>query len=128
MGEETSQSADRIAAGLAYVCKEFASLRAVLPDDEQGPLRRLLAAVRNGEDLAGPLAALHAALLAAGDHLGIWGQRSVTMAGINTQGPFEFVYLCPLGRCSGRSVDKNTVFPLICAITGQELRRERLWS
>lgn len=132
MSEETLQSANRIAAGLAYVCKELASLRAVLPPDKQSPLEQLLAAVRAGEDLAGPLEALHTALLAAGDplgvwgHLGVWEQRSVTIAGVNTQQPFEPIYLCPHGRCAGRSADKDTVFPLTCAITGKKLRQEQL--
>ena len=36
------------------------------------------------------------------------------------------VYGCPLGRCTGRRPDNTTVFPLICAITGRELRQEIL--
>ncbi|SDI89054.1 hypothetical protein SAMN05421869_107372 [Nonomuraea jiangxiensis] len=108
------------------VCKELDSLRAVLPDDDQSPIRQLLTAVRTRQDSAEPLQAVHAALRAMGDHLGVWGHRSVTMAGVGTRQPFEPVYLCPQGRYSGRRVDETTTFPLTCAITGQELRRERL--
>lgn len=131
MSEETHQRVGRVADGLAYVCGSLDSLHAVLPGDEQSPLRRLLAAVRADQDPAGPLEALHAALLAAGDPLGVWGHarsqsRAVPMTGVDERRPFEPIYLCPQGRCSGRRVDKTTTFPLTCAITGQELRRDQL--
>lgn len=131
MSEETHQRSVRVAEGLAYVCRNLDSLHAVLPGDEQSPLRRLLAAMRADHDQAGPMEALHAALLAAGDPLGVWGHarsesRAVSIAGADGGRPFEPIYLCPQGRCSGRRVDKTTTFPLTCAITGQHLRRDHL--
>ena len=74
MAEETNEAASRVADALAGVCGQLDSLRALLPDDDEGsPLEKLLEAVRAGQDPAGPLDALHTALLAAGDHLGVYG-------------------------------------------------------
>ncbi|MGK8486979.1 hypothetical protein [Nocardia asiatica] len=39
----------------------------------------------------------------------------------------EVVYRCPLERCDGRGRDEVGVDPPLCAISGQELRRERLF-
>lgn len=119
---------------LAYVCGRLDYLRAVLPHDEGDDppaLRALFDALRDAQDLVGPLEALHAGLLNAGDALGVWGHvrsgwRSLSVPGVEENAPFEVVYLCPLGRCSGRRPDRTTTFPVTCAITGRELRRERL--
>jgi hypothetical protein len=123
-----------VADALAYVCGRLEYLRAVLPRDEAGDppvLRALFAALSDGQDLVGPLEALHADLLNAGDVLGVWGHvrpgwRNLSVSGLDESAPFEVVYLCPLGRCSGRRPEKTTTFPVTCAITGRELRRERL--
>jgi hypothetical protein len=122
------------ADALAYVCGRLDYLRAVLPHDEAGEppaLRALLDALRDAQDLAGPLDALHAGLLRAGDALGVWGHvrsgwRGLGVPGVEEDAPLEVVYVCPLGRCSGRRPDRTTTFPVTCTITGQELRRERL--
>ncbi|GII88853.1 hypothetical protein Ssi03_68430 [Sphaerisporangium siamense] len=127
MNEETCRRAGQIADGLAWVCAELDSLNAVMPDKKTSPLRHLLAAVRNGQDPADQLQALHIALRKAGDQLGVWGHlRTGPLTGVDEQRPFEPVYLCPLGRCSGRQVDSATTFPLTCAITGRQLRRDQL--
>jgi hypothetical protein len=122
------------ADALAYVCGRLDYLRSVLPRDEAGEppvLRTLLNALADARDLAGPLQAVHTALLDAGDALGVWGHvrsgwRDLNLPGVDETAPFEVIYLCPLGRCSGRRPDKTTTFPVTCPITGQELRRERL--
>src|SRR5437868_719718 len=64
------------AEALAYVCGRLDYLRAALPHDEAGEppaLRALLNALSGAHDLTGPLDALHADLLNAGDALGVWG-------------------------------------------------------
>lgn len=130
MSEEVRPAADLVADGLAYVCRRLDDISGLLPKKKQALVSQVLAAVRAGQDPAGPLQALHIALQVAGDHLGVWGHRGEprgpNMTGINRHQPLEPFYPCPLSRCSGRQVDQSTVFPLVCAITGRELRRERL--
>lgn len=135
MDQEPQQANVQVADGLAYVCRHLDTLRTALQHDrndqgEEEPalLRQVLEAVRTRTDLAGPLQALHTALLDAGDTLGVWGaaQRGVNLAGTDQGVPFEPVYRCPLGRCAGRRPDNTTVFPLICTITGRELHQETL--
>ncbi len=125
---------------MAWVCERLETLRQDLGrgghPDQQGdgdpePLRLVLEAFTAGANLAEPLEDLHTALLDVGDPLGLWGQvrsghRGVNLAGTHDGTPFEPVYPCPLGRCSGRTPDNTTVFPLVCAITGRELRQKTL--
>jgi hypothetical protein len=122
------------AEALAYVCGRLDYLRAALPHDEADEppaLRALFNALSSADDLAGPLDALHADLLNAGDALGVWGHvrsglRNMTVPGVDSGAPLELIYLCPIGRCAGRRPDRTTTFPMTCAVTGRELRRERL--
>jgi hypothetical protein len=116
--------------GLAYVCGQLDQIRADLRGDGTGdvsPLQRLLDAVRDGQDIADPLDALHAVLQESGDALGVYGHgaRGLRPAGVE-DGPLEIAYLCPVGRCSGRRWPEVTAFPVRCDITGKDLRRERL--
>ncbi|WP_351233329.1 hypothetical protein [Streptomyces sp. NPDC002133] len=126
MAEEPNGAAERIRDALAYVCRQLDVLSAVLPEnDEASPLRRLLEAMRNGEDPDRPLQALHTALLAAGDHIGVYGNRGIRPVGVD-DGAEETVYLCPAHRCSRYSWPAATVDPPQCAITEQPLRRDGL--
>jgi len=134
-----ADAAARTAAGLAYVCAHLDDLQAILRGDGADPpvpLRQLLAAVRSGPQtprvreqqpaLADLLDAVHEAVQAAGDSWGVYGyyeQRGIGAVGIE---PLEVVYRCPLRLCLGRGEDEITALPARCAISGQELRPERL--
>lgn len=136
-------------AALAYVCQKLDDLRDLLcpggQQEEPAELRAVLAAVTastplDQEHLYRLLDTLHQTVQAAGDARGIWaGARttarrldpsSISIPGISASGitghPQEICYTCPIGRCAGRRPDQTTIFPLICAITGRELVRERL--
>jgi hypothetical protein len=112
----------------AYVCRSEERIRAGLLAEglDPAPLDAVLAALRDGGELAGPLDVLHGALRDSGDALGVFGhQLRQVLPGIGG-GPVEIVYMCPQGRCSGRRRPRPDEFPLRCAATGEELRRERL--
>jgi hypothetical protein len=133
LDQQPPQATPQVADGLAYVCRHLDTLRTALRhgqhhEEEPAALQQVLEAARTLADLTGPLQALHTALLKAGDTLGIWGaaRREVTLAGDDHGVPFEPVYRCPLGRCTGRHPDNTTIFPLICTITGRELHQETL--
>jgi hypothetical protein len=116
--------------GLAYVCGHLDEIRADLQGegmDDLSLLQRLLDAVRDSQDIADPLDALHSVLQNGGDALGVYGHgvRGLSPAGVES-GPLEIVYLCPVGRCSGRLWPDVAAFPVRCEISGQDLRRERL--
>jgi hypothetical protein len=88
-------------------------------------LPRLLTAVQAGQDLVDLLDAVHAAVQAAGDARGVYGQarRGVDAVGVES---LEIVYRCPLRVCSGRDEAEVTELPPRCSISGQELPREPL--
>lgn len=125
---ENNKAAQR--AALAYVCEQWDFLRAELPIDRIGEpplLQRLLAAIREGSDLTGPLDALHEAVLASGDALGIYGStRGVQPVGIEATATTEAVYLCPAGRCSRYTWPQSTDDQPRCQVTGKPLRRDSL--
>ncbi|MFC8663162.1 hypothetical protein [Streptomyces sp. NPDC057199] len=136
MGTATDPPDDRTDQALAYVCRRLDYLRRLLAPEQDtsgGPpeLRALTNAVTTAQrpdrdtfqDL---LQALHGAVQAAGDPLGVWQEpkeRSLHLPGASGGAPFEPLYRCPIGRCAGRRPDKSTVFPLTCTITGRELER-----
>lgn len=136
MGAAAHQPDDHTDQALAYVCRRLDYLRRLLSPD-RGPggdppeLDALTDAATAAQrpdqgELRDLLQALHQAVQAAGDPLGVWqasAQRSVHLPGIPGGGPFEPLYLCPVGRCAGRRPDQSTVFPLTCTITGRELKR-----
>ncbi|MFF5969658.1 hypothetical protein ACFY64_39420 [Streptomyces collinus] len=77
-------------------------------------------------DLAAALDRLHAALLNAGDALGLYGQqrRSLLPPGHDEE-PLELWYKCPMRICSGRPWPQPE--PLLrCRISGHEMIRTRL--
>lgn len=121
------------AAGLAYVCSHLPELRGLLGDDgsESGtPLGRLLAACggsRPAADIAPLLGEVDAALRALTDGMvGVQGfgeGRGTSWSGLE---PLEYVYRCPLGRCTGRLGSEVAEVRPLCAISRRELVRERL--
>lgn len=129
---------DDISGALAYVCRRLDYLRRLMSSDpvpghDPSELRALISAVTAPQqpslgELQDLLRTLHQAVQAAGDPLGVRqtsAGRSLHLPGIGS-GPFEAVYQCPIGRCSGRRPDQSTVFPLTCTITGRELQRKIL--
>ncbi|SFT29832.1 hypothetical protein [Streptomyces sp. ok210] len=120
---------------LAAVCTHLEEIRADLrsgPSEEVDLLERVLAAARDGGDIAGMISVLHAALQAGGDPLGLDGYtdhsgaiRSLRPAGISSARA-ELVYLCPEGRCARYWWPQATAPVPHCAISGSILRRERL--
>ena len=120
---------------LAAVCAHLKEIRADLrggPGGDEGPVERVLAAARDGGDVAGTLAVLHAVLQADGDPLGLDGYtdhtgatRGLRPAGISTTRA-EPVYLCPAGRCARYWLPLTTVPVPHCTISNSMLRRERL--
>lgn len=123
------------AAALTHVCTHLDEIRAELHDpgtDPATPLQRLLAALSPGAatapaDLAELLAAVHTALMAAGDPYGIYGDTARIgggdLIGVET---VEIVYRCPLARCTGRMWSEVTEAAPVCSVSGAELLRERL--
>ncbi|GAB2859690.1 hypothetical protein GCM10022221_69040 [Actinocorallia aurea] len=125
---------------LTFVCEELDNLRRLLRrgEDSGDPpvLRAVLDSVTSHPSpphnhLEELLEALHQAIQASGDSLGVWGQvhdesRHLHLPGISGDIPFEPIYSCPMGRCAGRWPDQATAFPLVCAITGRPLDRGHL--
>jgi hypothetical protein len=138
VSQEKNQPDYPVADGLAFVCEQLETIRRDLrrsSQEEQGqdpaPVLGIMEAIRAGSDLAGPLRGLHTALLKAGDPTGVWGHvqpsfRDVTLVGDDPGMAFEVVYRCPLGRCSGRTPDNTTTFPLTCDLSGRELIKKTL--
>ncbi|MGW4412772.1 hypothetical protein ACWEJ6_52935 [Nonomuraea sp. NPDC004702] len=112
-----------MADAVAYVCAHLEELR----DEHPRLLRRVLAALKHGRDPVGPLRALHEAMLAAGDHLGLYGTRSLWPVGIDVSRSGEEVYLCP-GRhgCSHYRWPDPVGDTPRCAISGDPMRLDRL--
>ncbi|MEV5349728.1 hypothetical protein ACIG54_37320 [Streptomyces achromogenes] len=124
------------AEGLAAVCAHLEEIRADLrsgPGGDEGPVERVLAAARDGGDVAGTLAVLHAVLQAGGDPQGLHGYadhpravRGLRPAGISTTRT-EPVYVCPAGRCARYWWPQPAVPVPHCEISSTLLRRERLY-
>ncbi|MFD5782641.1 hypothetical protein [Streptomyces sp. NPDC126933] len=129
------QAAPGEAERLAAVCAHLEEIRADLrsgPGGDEGPVERVLAAARDGDDPEGTLAVLHAVLQADGDPQGLDGYtnhagatRGLRPAGISTTRA-ELVYVCPAGRCARYWWPQAAVPVPHCAISGIPLRRERL--
>lgn len=100
-----AEGPDRTAAAVGYVCGHIADIRDHLEQlGDTGPLDRLLAAARAGDELTGTLDDLHETLLAGGDVLGVYGNAARSggprPTGIADPVPAETVFLCPHRRCS----------------------------
>jgi len=131
--ESSDGVSDQVADGIAYVCDNLADIRTCLKSDgDPLVLDRLLAALRSGQDVAGPLDDLNTALQAAGVSMGVYGDtRGGAGPGTSPQGigpprPAEVVYLCPGSLCSRYWLpDPSAAVPL-CALEGEPLHAERL--
>ncbi|MDI5973546.1 hypothetical protein POF50_030110 [Streptomyces sp. SL13] len=115
---------------LAYVCAHEERIRADLIDEGAGPeaLDLLLAAAREDRCVETALEALHDALLASGDVLGVFGRgiRAVpTPLGVNRTPAGEIVYRCPGELCARTSWPEPGALPR-CSVSGGPLRRDRL--
>ncbi|GIH48422.1 hypothetical protein SAMN05421833_111148 [Microbispora rosea] len=120
---------DRTAAAIGYVCGHLADIREHLEAlGDTGPLDRLLAAVRSGEEAAGPLDWLHEALVAGGDVLGVYGNAGRGLRPLSVgPDPGEFVFLCPRRRCVRyRWPSPESGAAPCCEIDGTPMTRERL--
>ncbi|MET7761579.1 hypothetical protein [Streptomyces sp. NPDC005336] len=114
---------------VAYVCEQLEHIRTLLQTHSPAgtaPLERLVATLQAGEDPAMPLDAVHEALLAAGDAVGIHGRvRGLNPIGADPATPREWVLLCPTGQCSRYSWPDGPQAPS-CPVSGQSLRTEPL--
>ncbi|WP_329114840.1 hypothetical protein [Streptomyces sp. NBC_01465] len=119
----------RVREEVALICDQLDNIRTTLETyGAQGSaaLDRVLAALRHGEDPAGPLELLHEALLAAGDAAGLHGHaRGIGVSGFDTLLPDKWVTLCPTSRCARHSWPDGPDTPH-CRISDRPLRRERL--
>lgn len=132
-GDAVSASDDRLAAAVGYVCGRLGDLRAQLEECGQAErLDRFLAAVHGDGDVIAALDALHQALQAGGDPLGVYGttgRGSVgpIPAGIQDARPVEALYLCPNRRCTRfRWPDPAASAPPWCAIADEPMLWKRL--
>ncbi|MGW4994214.1 hypothetical protein ACWEQ3_42430 [Streptomyces mirabilis] len=129
MADEADQEAQRRGDALAYVCAHLDELRDDLrsdPEGGDGPLDRLLAAVRGDGDVDASLAELHAVMQAGGDALGVYGAtRGLRPVGLGRD-PTETVYVCPAGRCSRYWWPQAATTVPRCEMGGGTLRRVRL--
>jgi hypothetical protein len=137
----TSDEARRRAEQVAIVCAHIDDIQEDLcdiRDGDDGPLEAVLAATRNGRDIAASLKELHTALQAGGDALGLHGyseggsgNRGPQPLGVNGdlasagQG-HEITYVCPADRCTRYWWPQGAEPVPRCAINGTSLRRERL--
>lgn len=123
--EVTRQDAD----GLARACQDLDDIRAICVDayGDDGAVRRLLAAVANRRDLRGPLHDLDAALVRAGDAVGLLapGTRGLRIPGAD-EGPLELVYRCPLRLCSAHLRWPQPPEARRCSIAGSGMAPEPL--
>ncbi|UXY25985.1 hypothetical protein [Streptomyces sp. HUAS TT20] len=136
MTDSSNEVAQRTAATLAYVCAKVEQIREDLctgAGGDEAPLDQLLAAIRDGGDLTGPLDRLHHRLQADGDAKGIYGNirngaapHGLHPAGIDASGPPEIVYLCPVSQCSRYWWPQAAASVPQCQIRGEKLRRGRL--
>ncbi|MFK4068245.1 hypothetical protein [Streptomyces sp. NPDC029674] len=130
MAEQHSGVDTRVREAIAHVCGRLERIRADLETYATGgaaPLERLLADLRAGEDPAPALDALHEALLAAGDAVGVHGgaARGLTPLGADPALPDERVLLCPTRQCSRIAWPDGSDAPR-CRVSGRPLRGERL--
>ncbi|MFD8005217.1 hypothetical protein [Streptomyces mirabilis] len=120
------------ANGLGYVCEHLPDIGAQLEyHDDSGPLDRLLAALREGEDASELLDALHEALQSGGDALGVYGNvrggMRKTLGDFGTDGPGETIYLCPRRQCARYAwPGRGSAGPATCSVDGIPMLLERL--
>lgn len=127
----------QVADAVARVCADAPGIRARLDcAGDTSPLERLIAAVRDGGEVAERLSELHAALQRCGDALGVFGPtrrggnyRGAHPVGMGDPRPVEVVFLCPRGSCSRDWRPDPTTppsTPPTCLLHSESLRWERL--
>jgi hypothetical protein len=129
--EDDTARRERVGRGLAYACQHAADICDQLArHGSTAPLDDLMSAARDGRDVAGLLDALHEALQAGGDALGVYGNARATasrLTGIPAPRPTEVLYLCPRRRCLRYSWPGGTSdAPPSCGIDGEPMLRSRL--
>lgn len=135
---------ERIRAALAYACGHEDELREDLSSCPPGPgvpdpaalVDALADAFAAGQPCGPQLDAIHAALQAGADALGIYGRIKLqhTRGGIRPPGvgalqpppDQETVYLCPVRRCSRHAWPSPGETAPPCAFSGQLMREDRL--
>lgn len=133
----TSNSLDKVADGIAYVCEHLVEIRSRLARaGGTSPLERFLEDLRAGNDVSALLDEIHFALQAGRDQLGVYGhtissgpRRSASGSrspGLGVPVPAEPVYLCPGGRCNRWWLPDERATPPECEVYGQQLSRDRL--
>ncbi|MFH8443495.1 hypothetical protein ACH4D3_19985 [Streptomyces sp. NPDC018026] len=133
MADERGYAAERLAAVCRHLEEIRRDLRSVTAGDDS-PVERVLAAVRDGDDVADALDGLHAVLQVGGDPWGLDGYaddgsglRGMRPEGIRRPSPGEHVYLCPGGRCTRSWWPRRATEPVPeCRMSGVALRRKRL--
>lgn len=122
---------DRVAMGMARVCERQVEIRAHLAHlGSTQAIDDLLSAARAGQDVGNPLDALHTALQASGDALGVYGHTRGTgaqLAGISGGRPSEEIYLCPGRRCTRYCwPDAAAAGPPTCEIDGAPMLKSKV--
>ncbi|MGN9845171.1 hypothetical protein ACTMTI_44320 [Nonomuraea sp. H19] len=123
--------ADPVGEAIEYVCQHLADIRWQLEQaGDTGPLDRLLAALRADAEVDGLIRALHEALQAGGDALGVYGNvRSAIPKALGDFGlarPKRALYLCPGRRCARYAWFDPAASPPVCGIDGEPMLQERL--
>ncbi|MEU1483091.1 hypothetical protein [Streptomyces sp. NPDC005752] len=142
MAEERGTAQRRTAERLAVVCAHLEDIRSDLLADsgDDSTLHAVLGAVGRDEEVSPALEALHTALRAGGDALGLRGYaddgnvtrglRPVGIGGGASGGGDalggEVTYVCPARRCARFWWPQGPAEVPDCVITGAPLRRERL--
>ncbi|MFF0744992.1 hypothetical protein ACFYVL_31785 [Streptomyces sp. NPDC004111] len=127
----------KTASALGYLCENLEEIQND-NDSVSEPLSRLLPLLRaNARQLGTPspddrqhiadlLNAIHEALQAGEDALGLFGhamRSPVDAVGVDS---LDVVYRCPLALCTGRLEREITGALPRCSVNGAELRREHL--
>lgn len=126
--QPTSPDYARVSAALAYLCLHLPAVLDALGEDTASVehLRSLLNAVGRVERdaLAEAVGAVHLALRARGDAVGLYGDsRNLDVVGVTG---FEIVYRCPLQLCNGCAAGEVDHDTARCTLSGRPLLRERL--
>jgi hypothetical protein len=140
--EDPNIAAHRAKAALGYLCGHLQQINEELQETSPGVadlplLHDLRQAVAMGQPYGSALAAIHNALLDAGDALGLYGRchpdtrglvRDGFDTGLETSVPprlHDKVYLCPTRQCSRYTWPQPGSAPQ-CAMTNQPMREDYL--
>lgn len=131
MGEQSTQVVDAVARACAGEPQYRARLERA---GDTSPLDRLIAAVRDGGEVAERVDELNDALQRGGDALGLFGPtrrggnfRGVRPDGMGAPRPVEVAFLCPRGTCS-RDWQPDPTAPPSAPPTCQVYREPLRWT